>query len=79
MFRARVAVAAMPRPGDKVYGSDLGNQAAGMIVNAAPAGDAYEVLAVIRLSSVSAGPVRLGSAEGPELLIETLPYAYPQK
>jgi tRNA-modifying protein YgfZ len=79
MFRARVAVAAMPRPGDKVYGSDLGNQAAGMIVNAAPAGDAYEVLAVIRLSSASAGPVRLGSAEGPELRIETLPYEYPQK
>jgi hypothetical protein len=69
----------MPRAGDKVYGSDLGGQAAGMIVNAAPAGDAYEVLAVIRLSSASAGPVRLGSADGPELVLEQLPYALPQK
>ena len=79
MFRARVSAATMPRAGDKVYGSDLGAQAAGMVVNAAPANGAYEVLAVIQLSSASAGPVRLGSAEGPELVVEELPYALPQK
>lgn len=80
MFRARVAANAMPRPGDRLYGVDLGTQAVGMIVNVAPAEDgAFELLAVIHLSSVAAGPVRLAAVDGPQLVIEQLPYALPQK
>lgn len=79
MFRARVPASAAPQPGDKVYGTDLGAQAAGMIANAAPAtAGEHEVLAVVQLSSVAAGPVRLGP-DGPPLVIETLPYALPEK
>lgn len=80
MFRARVAAPAMPRPGDKIYGADLGTQAAGMIANVAPAEDGtFDVLVVARLTSIAAGPVRLAAVDGPELVIEQLPYALPQK
>ena len=79
MFRARVPASAVPHPGDRLYGTDLGAQAAGMIVNAAPAATGeHEVLAVVQLSSVAAGPVRLGP-DGPPLVMETLPYALPEK
>ena len=80
LFRARVAAADAPQPGDKVYGVDLGNQACGMIVNGASAGNAtHELLAVMRLGSVAAGPVRLGATDGPVLEIEDLPYALPER
>jgi hypothetical protein len=80
MVRARVSGPVAPRPGDKVYGVDLGAQAAGMIANVTPARDGgYDVLAVVQLSSVAAGPVRLGASDGPELTIEKLPYALPAK
>lgn len=79
MFRARVAASAVPQPGDKLYGTNLGAQAAGMIVNAAPdAAGEHEVLAVVQLSSVAAGPVRLGP-DGPPLELDTLPYALPEQ
>ena len=51
MFLARVEGAA-PRPGDPLFSEDLGDQASGMIVNAAPAPDGGSiVLAVVHAPS----------------------------
>jgi tRNA-modifying protein YgfZ len=78
MYIAHIANDEAPRPGDKIFGVDVGNQAAGMIVNAAPAtSGGHDVLAVTRLSSVAAGPVRWKSADGPPLEILPLPYLLP--
>jgi tRNA-modifying protein YgfZ len=78
MFRARVAAPHVPRAGEKLYGADLGSQSAGTIVNAVSAGDdTYDVLAVIHLSSVAAGEVRLGAVDGPPLTFMALPYDVP--
>ncbi|MGE5524126.1 MAG: hypothetical protein ACM3SS_10450, partial [Rhodospirillaceae bacterium] len=80
LFRASVRTPTVPKPGDKVYGIDLGAQAAGMIANVAPGSEgAYDVLAVIRLSSVAAGPVRLNAVDGPELVLGELPYTLPKE
>lgn len=78
MVRARIVSSQSPSPGDKVYGADLGTQSAGMIVNVAPReSGAYDVLAVVHLSSVAAGPLRLGAVDGTALELQDLPYAVP--
>jgi tRNA-modifying protein YgfZ len=65
-----------PQPGDKVYSPDLGNQASGMIVNAAPSPTGgYDALAAIQIASAQGGTVRWKSTDGPELKLLPLPYA----
>lgn len=77
MFLARVDGAA-PAPGDPLYSEALGDQASGMIVNAAPAPDGgYDVLAVVHAPSGEAGAVHLGAPSGPPLRFRPLPYAVP--
>lgn len=53
-------------------------QPCGMIVNlaAAPQGG-FDALVEIKLTSLEAGAIRVGTAEGPELVFEPLPYALP--
>lgn len=75
MFRARLPRAA--RAGEPLYGEDLADQACGSVLACAPVGDAFEVLAVVQLSSHEAGPVRLGDKSGPVLEWLPLPYALP--
>ncbi len=78
MYRVHAATDTAPSPGDKVFGVDVGEQAAGAVIAAAPAaGGGYEALAVIRVSSAAAGPVRLQSPQGPALEILALPYELP--
>ncbi len=61
--------------GDAVYGVDS-TEPVGIIVSAAPAPQGgFDALAEIRLESVEAGPVRLGSVAGTELEIRPLPYS----
>lgn len=75
MYLARVDAAAAPRPGDELFASDAPEQSAGKVVNAAPHPDGgYQVLAVVQIASRNGGPVRLGGAQGPELLFCDLPY-----
>jgi folate-binding protein YgfZ len=75
MFLAHVAAGA-PAPGDPLYSEDLGDQASGMIVNAAPAPDGgHDVLAVVPAPSAAASTVRLGSLTGASLRFRPLPYA----
>ena len=78
MFLAHVATDAAPQSGDKLYSADLGDQASGVIVNAAASPDGgYDMLAVIQLSSVGAGVIHLGSRDGPALQLLDLPYEVP--
>ena len=78
MYIAHIESGELPCPGDKLFGVDMGDQAAGTIVNAAPApAGGFDALAVIRLSSVAAGPVRWKSAQGEALQIFELPYQLP--
>ena len=77
MFLARVEGAA-PAPGDPLFSADLGDQASGMIVNAAPApAGGFDVLAVVHAPSTAAGTVHLGSLAGAPLRFRPLPYAVP--
>lgn len=77
MFLARVEGAA-PAAGDPLYSEELGDQASGMIVNAAPAPEGgHDVLAVVHAPTGGAGAVHLGSPSGPPLRFRPLPYAVP--
>jgi folate-binding protein YgfZ len=77
LFLARVE-GAEPRSGDLLYSEDLGDQASGMVVNAALApGGGHDVLAVVHATSATAGTVHLGSPSGAPLRFRPLPYAVP--
>jgi folate-binding protein YgfZ len=76
MFRAHVDVEAFP--GDELFSEDLGDQASGTIVSAAPSPEGgFEVLAVAPTASVAASVVHLRSLDGPPLRFLALPYAVP--
>ena len=76
MALAHVEGAARPVPGQNVYGSAFGDQAAGMVVNAAPAqGGGFDLLVVAQIDSLRAGDLRLGTPEGPALRIVSHPAA----
>jgi hypothetical protein len=73
MYLAYVPCAAAA--GDKLYSAEFGEQASGMIANAAPApAGGSDVLAVMRVSSAQAGDVHLGAPDGPQLEFLQLPY-----
>ena len=75
MYLANIKSDTPPRPGDKLYSATTGEQAGGMIVNAAPAPDGgHDVLAVMRIENAAAGDVHLSSLEGPLLTLLPLPY-----
>jgi hypothetical protein len=72
---AHADVASPPAPGTLVFGTSDG-EAVGMVVNAAPApGGGCDLLAEVRLESVEAGPLHLGSMDGPTLSLMPMPYA----
>jgi len=73
MHRARLTEG-QPQPGAPLFGVDLADQACGEIVTAARTAAGFEVLAVVQMSSVQAGPIRLGSTSGPVLEWLSLPY-----
>ncbi len=64
--------------GVELFHSDDPGQPCGMIVNAAaaPAGG-VDALVEIKLAALDNGTVHLGSADGPLLAFDTLPYAWP--
>jgi folate-binding Fe-S cluster repair protein YgfZ len=75
MYLARIMSDEAPLPGDKLYSAEFGDQACGIIVNAAPAtGGGYDVLASIQIGSASGGKVHCKSADGALLQIHDLPY-----
>ena len=74
-LETELATAEAPAPGDKLYSADLGGQAGGMIVNAAPSPEGgYDVLAAIQISSAQVGDIHWKSPDGPALTLLPLPY-----
>lgn len=64
-----------PAPGESVYSAAFGDQAAGAIVNAAPApGGGYDALVVAQLESLAGGELHLASPDGPALEVRARPY-----
>ena len=75
MYLASVAADEAPQPGDKLYSAGTGEQACGMIVNAAAAPDGgFDMLAVMQIESAQRGDVHWKSPEGPRLKFLELPY-----
>jgi folate-binding protein YgfZ len=66
-----------PAAGDNLYTADMGDQASGMVVNAAPApGGGFDLLAVAQIESVNNGQaLHWKSVEGPVLTVKPLPYS----
>jgi tRNA-modifying protein YgfZ len=64
--------------GTRIFGAAFGDQACGIVVNAAPAPEGgSDLLAVVQLAAVAAGDVHLASPDGPILAAQSLPYAVP--
>ncbi|MBP6096311.1 MAG: folate-binding protein YgfZ [Methyloversatilis sp.] len=75
MYRAR-ADGAPPAPGTPIYGTDTNDQACGAVVDAVMHPDGgCELLAVVQMSSVAAGDVRISSPGGLVLSVLPLPYS----
>lgn len=79
MFRAHVASVEQPVPGAPVFAPDLPGQSTGSVVDAqvSPQGG-YDLLAVVHLSSLEAGALRLATPDGPQLILDALPYSLTQ-
>lgn len=68
-------VDASAQPGDELYAAEQGDQAVGVVANAAPApGGGWDVLAVVLGPSVEAGQVHLKARDGAPLAFRPLPY-----
>lgn len=77
MYLANIEGPESPQPGDKLYSADLGEQASGMIVSAAPSPDGgSDVLAAIQIESVKSDDVHWKSLHGPRLKFSELPYKF---
>jgi folate-binding protein YgfZ len=71
----RVTAASVLVAGDKLYCAELGDQSAGMIVNAAASGTgSYQALAVLQTANAVTATYHAGSLQGPALALEPLPY-----
>jgi folate-binding Fe-S cluster repair protein YgfZ len=64
-------------PGDSLFGSDNSEQAVGRIVDAQLHPDNGQVaLAVLQIKSAESGDLHLGSADGPVMVLQPLPYEF---
>lgn len=78
MYRAHVEGDITPRPGESIYAPNFPGLSAGTVVDAqASPQSGYDLLAVIRISSVAEGELHLGSNTGPRITVEPLPYSVP--
>jgi folate-binding protein YgfZ len=78
MAIAHVDAGAAPSPGQNVYSPAFGDQAAGMIVNAAPAPEGgYDFLVVAQIESLRDGTLHLGAPDGAPIAIRSHPAAEP--
>lgn len=77
MVLAHVDVPAAP--GDNLFSADLGEQASGTVVNAAPApAGGYDLLAVAQVESARTQTLHLGRPDGAVLALRPLPYVLPE-
>ena len=76
MALAHVDGGECPQPGESVYSAAFGDQAAGIVANAAPAPDGgCDLLVVAQVESLERGDLRLKSPGGPALTILFRPHA----
>lgn len=76
MFLAHVASDTPPQPGDELFSrSSTSGQGTGKVVDARPADNGYDLLAVIEISSAQTDEVCLGE-NGPCLQLQDLPYPF---
>lgn len=76
MAIAHVAGAQAPVPGESVYSPAFGDQAAGTVVNAAPApAGGFDLLVVAQIESLRDARLRLGSPDGAPIEIRSYPAA----
>lgn len=62
--------------GTSVFSPETADQACGMVVNSAPSPmGGWELLVVIQISCAEAGPIHLGSPDGPSVTLLPLPYS----
>ena len=74
MALVHLAGAERPSPGQSVYSDAFGDQAAGTIVNAAPAPEGgFDALVVAQVESLEKGDLRWKSLDGPRLEIRSHP------
>ena len=77
MYLANIAAEEAPLPGDKVFSAGFGDQACGVIVNAAASPEGgYDVLAVIQIESANGGKVHSRTPDGALLKFIELPYKF---
>jgi len=77
MYRGHVDTEQQPLPADSLFTSADSEQAVGRIVDAQPHPDGGQsVLAVMQIKVAEAGDMHLGSADGPLMVLEPLPYAF---
>ena len=74
MAIAHIDGAERPKPGESVYSAAFGDQAAGTIVNAAPAPEGgFDALVVAQIESLERGDLRWKSPDGPGLEVRSHP------
>lgn len=67
------------QPGDRLFAADGGEQAAGTVVDGQRRTEGgCDLLAVVQLSALAAGPLHLHRPEGPALQARDLPYPLPR-
>ncbi len=77
MYLAHIVGDDAPAPGDKIYSSEFGDQAAGTIVNVAPAREGgYDTLTIVRTESAAGNAVHWKTPDGPLLKFMDLPYKF---
>jgi hypothetical protein len=70
--------AASAAAGARVFGAGFGDQACGVVVNAAAAPEGgSDLLAVVQLAAANSGGLHLDAPDGPELVPWPLPYVVP--
>jgi folate-binding protein YgfZ len=67
-----------PGPGEKVYSPAFGEQSCGTVLNAAAApGGGSDLVAALQIAAAQSDDVRIGSPDGPAIILLPLPYPLP--
>ena len=67
-----------PQPGQEVFDEADPGQPAGMVVLGGAHAGAHAGLVELKIAASAGGALRLGSADGPPLVLDALPYALPE-
>jgi tRNA-modifying protein YgfZ len=64
-----------PGPGEKLYSTTFGDQSCGTVLNAAAApGGGSDLVATLQIAAAESDDVRIGSPDGPAIILLPLPY-----